>query len=124
MGLLREMKVEFSYLTLALGAFLTMLVIFNYFLTSVLPLFITDIVNAVGNWIIWFVLLGPLLVLIGGWYFVDTIRKQREFRRLLKVPSKARFVRNQERLEELTWYLSADYRRNLAERKKHWNIKK
>ncbi len=88
-----------------------------------MPQPLTDILDAFGNWIVWFVVVGPLLTLVGGWYFIDTVRKQREFEKLVNVSSKAHFVRNQERLEELSWYLRADYGKRLAERKKRWQIK-
>ncbi len=119
----REIKLEISYIVLALGAFLTLLVIFDFFLRGSLPQPLTDILDAFGNWIVWFVVVGPLLTLVGGWYFIDTVRKQREFEKLVNVSSKAHFVRNQERLEELSWYLRADYGKRLAERKKRWQIK-
>jgi hypothetical protein len=123
MGLIREIKLEISYVVFALGVFLTVLVIFNYFLRASLPGVIIDLLDDIGNWIVWFVVLGPLLTMIGGWYFIDVIRKQREFERLISVPSKALFVRNQERLERLAWYLSSEYERRLIDRKRHWKIK-
>lgn len=122
MSVLREARFEISYVVLAVGAFLAILAALNAFLAGGLPAPITDILNAIGNWIVWFVVLGPLLTLVGGWYFLDTIRKQREFKRLADVPSKAHFVRNQERLEELVWYLSSDYQRTLQERKRRWGL--
>ncbi len=123
MSFLREIKLEISYAVFALGTFLTILVVLNYFFRASLPPSIEEILSGIGNWIVWFVVTGPLLGLVGGWYFVDILRKQREFRRLIDVPSKAHFVRNQDRLEELSWYLSSDYRRELSDRKKHWKIK-
>ncbi len=124
MAILRELRFEISYMLFALGAFLTLLVIFHYFLQDFLPQPVLDIVTAVGNWVVWLVVLGPLLLIVGGWYFVDFIRKRREFRKLLAVPSKARFVRNQERLEELAWYLPAGHARDLQKQKERWGIRK
>lgn len=123
MGLLREIKLELSYAILALGMLLTLFVIFNYLLLSSLPQSLVNIVDAVGNWIVWFVVVGPVLILVGGWYFGDTVRKRREFRKLINVPSKAHFVRNQDRLGELAWYLGSEYTKVLAERRRHWKIR-
>lgn len=123
MGLIREVKLEISYVVFALGIFLTLLVVFNYMLRESLPAVVIDLLNDIGNWIVWFVVVGPLLALVGGWYFGDTIKKQREFEKLIDVPSKAHFVRNQERLETLAWYLSSEYQKRLTDRKKHWKIK-
>jgi hypothetical protein len=122
-GFIREVKLEISYLVFALGIFLSLMAAFNYLLRESLPALIIDLLDDIGNWIVWFVVLGPLLALTGGWYFIDIIRKQREFERLISVPSKAVFVRNQERLERLAWYLSSEYERRLSERKKHWGLK-
>lgn len=123
MALLREVKLEISYIVFALGALLTLLVVFHYFLEEQLPQPVLDILGTIGDWIVWFVVVGPLLAVIGGWYFGDLIRKRREFARLMDVPSKARFVRNQERLEELAWYLPSSYARDLQERKRKWGIR-
>lgn len=123
MGFLREARFEISYMLFALGGLLTLLVVFHYLLQDRLPQTILDIVLAIGNWIVWFVVVGPLLLLLGGFYFLDFIRKRREFDRLLTVPSKARFVRDQDRLEELAWYLPTRYARALRERKRKWGIR-
>lgn len=123
MGLLREYRLEISSFVLVLGLVPTVLAIFNYFLRPSLPATVIDLLDAIGNWFIWLVVIGPLLALVGGWYFVDTLRKQREFEHLIEVPSKARFVRNRERLESLSWYLSSEYRQRLREQKKRWKIK-
>lgn len=120
---LREVRLELSYVVLALGVFFTLLVVLHYFLLPFLPPALLQIVNAFGNWVVWLVLVGPIFTLVGGWYFMDTIRKRREFERLIDVPSKAHFVRNQSRLEELVWYLPADYNRRFLDRKKTYRIR-
>lgn len=122
-AVLREYRLEISSFVLVLGLVPTVLSIFHFFLRPYLPSTIIDLLDAIGNWFIWLVVIGPLLVLIGGWYFVDTLRKQREFEKLIVVPSKARFVRNRERLETLIWYLPVDYRQRYREQKKRWKIK-
>ncbi len=122
-AVLREYRLEISSFVLVLGIVPTVLAIFNFFLRPYLPSTVIDLLDAIGNWFIWLVVVGPLLVLVGGWYFIDTLRKQREFERLIEVPSKASFVRNRERLEILMWYLSAEYRRRFHEQRKRWKIK-
>ncbi len=102
---------------------MTLFVIFHFLLRGVLPRAFLDILDAIGGWIVWFVVVGPVLVIVGGWYFGDTIRKKREFEELIDVHSKARFVRNQARLEELSWYLPSEYHRRIRERKRHWKIR-
>jgi hypothetical protein len=122
-GVLREYRLEISSFVLVLGLVPTVLSILHFFFRPYMPPTVLDLLDAIGNWFIWLIVVGPLLVLIGGWYFVDTLRKQREFGRLIEVPSKSHFVRNRERLESLTWYLPKEYRRRYRAQLKRWKIK-
>ncbi|MFQ6013015.1 MAG: DUF3198 domain-containing protein [Thermoplasmata archaeon] len=123
MGILREFRLEISSLVLTLGIVPTVLVILNSFFRAGLPFTVLELLDAIGNWFVWLLVVGPLLTLIGGWYFVDTLRKQRQFERLIEVPSKAHFVRNRERLETLMWSLPAEYRRRYREQMRRWRMK-
>lgn len=120
---LREFRLEISSLILLLGAVPTALVILHFFFRDGLPSTVTDLLDAIGDWFVWLVVVGPLLSFIGGWYFVDTLRKQRQFEKLINVPSKAHFVRNRERLETLTWYLSSEYRERFRDQRRRWKLK-
>ncbi len=120
--MLREIKLELSYVILALGIFITLLAALHYLIGDTLP-GASSILGFVGRWVIWFVVLGPILTIGGGWYFVDTLRKRKEFKKLISVHSKAHFVRNQARLEELSWYLPSEYHGRLMDRKREWKIK-
>jgi hypothetical protein len=122
-GILREFRLEISSLVLVLGIVPTVLVILNALPRESLPSTVVDLLDAIGNWFVWLLVVGPLLMVIGGYYFIDTFRKQREFERLIEVPSKAHFVRNRERLETLSWYLPSEYRQRYREQKKRWKIK-
>lgn len=107
------------------GLIMTILAINHYVIgPSRLPDFLRGIDTSIGNWMIWVALLGPLVLLGGGWYLVDTIRKRREFERLIETDSKAKLVRNQDRLERLAWYyLGSEYVRRVQKRKEELNIK-
>lgn len=122
-GILREFRLEISSLVLVLGLVPTVLVILNFLPRESLPSTVVDLLDAIGNWFVWLLVVGPILTVVGGWYFVDTLRKQREFERLIEVPSKAHFVRNRERLETLSWFLPTEYRQRYREQKKRWKIK-
>lgn len=123
MGLLREVRLELSYVAFAIGVFMTLLAILHYVLGSALPAALSSILIGIGNWIVWFVAVGPILTIGGGWYLLDNLRKRKEFEKLIKVPGKAHFVKNQARLEELAWYLPSDYYERLLSRKRSWKIK-
>lgn len=107
----------------ASGLLMVTLTINRYFLQASLPDFLRDIDQRIGNWIIWIAFLGILLTLAGGWYFADTVRKRREFRRLIATDSKAKFVRNQDRLERLAhFYLGSEYRKRVEEKKREFGL--
>ncbi len=123
MGLFREIKFELTYLIFAGGVFMTALAMLRYFFDSQTPQFLRDINSSLGEWIIYVAFFGPLLALGGGWYFVDMIRKRREFERLLATPSKAAFVRNQDRVEYLAWYLTKNHERRVEDKKREFKIR-
>jgi hypothetical protein len=120
---------EVSAMVFAAGLIMMVLTIDRYFLggsgsDSKLPDFLRDIDQRIGNWMIWVAFLGILVVLTGGWYFQDTIRKRREFKRLLGTDSKAKFIQSQQRLEELAyWYLGREYLRKVEKKKQDFAIK-
>ncbi len=50
-------------------------------------------------------------------------RKMKEFRELMTIESKAKFIKNVDRIEELAWKLHPKYERQVIKRKKKFNIK-
>jgi len=105
------------------GLVMSGLAIVDLFLRTNSPQILLDIVRGIGNWMIWVAFLGPILGLVGGFYFIDTLRKRREFNRLINTANKAKFVRNQDRLEYLAWILSSEHERKVWEKKQEFNIK-
>src|SRR3989304_326083 len=85
--------------------------------------FLKDVDRWSGEWIVWIAVAGPILLLSGGWYFIDTIRKRREFDRLIDTDSKAKFVRNQDRIEFLAWLLGSGYHKRAEANKTEFNLK-
>lgn len=107
-----------------LGGFLfTLFTVNHYFLRNSLPDFFLDIDNRIGPWIVWVAVIGPLLLLIGVFYFQDTIRKRREFRQLIDTDSKAKFVRNQARLVEIAQALGNEYWGRIEQKAAEFNLK-
>ena len=124
----RELRLEMSAMVFFSGLLLTILTINRYALGgsgpgSHLPEFFQDIDQRIGPWIIWVAFFGILLLLGGGWYFVDTIRKRREFRRLVETDSKAKFVRNQDRVEFLAWILGSDFQKQYDSKRQEFNLR-
>jgi hypothetical protein len=124
-GLFQEIKFELSWVVFAVGLLMTIMVLFHSIpdLTPHTPDFIQTLIDGVGNYILYMYVAGPLLGLGGGWYFVDLIRKRREFDRLVSTGSKAMFVRNQDRMEKLLWHLPKIYEKRYLDRRREFRIR-
>ncbi len=124
MGLLRNLRYELSTLVFLLGILSMVFATSNWLLFNVSPQWLQNIDLWIGNWMIWVAFLGFLALLAGGYYFIDTIRKEREFDRLVNTTSKEIFVKNQKRIEELAYYhLPASYERRYQQKRKDFRIK-
>ena len=82
-----------------------------------------DIAHALGSWTYWLTLLSGTLAVAGGYYFFDYIRKLKEFNRLMAMPGKSKFIKNQDRVEELAWRLSQKHEEMVIKKKKELRIK-
>ena len=124
MGLLRNLRYELSTLVFGLGI-LSMVLSFTYWvIPNQTPDWLRNVNAGIGNWMIWVAFLGFLALLGGGYYFIDTIRKEREFDRLVTTTSKEIFVKNQKRIEELAYYhLPASYEKRYQQKRKEFRIK-
>src|SRR5712692_6200311 len=79
MGLFRELRYELSSLIFGLGILGMFFSLTQYIIPSQSPDWLQSVHRAVGNYVVWEAFLGFLAVLGGGFYFVDTLRKEREF---------------------------------------------
>jgi len=124
MGVLRELRYEISALVLGLGILGMILALTYYYFLGQVPDWLRSMSAALGNYNFWVGTLGFFALLIGGWYFVDTIRKDREFNRLLATTSKELFVKNLKRIEELAYYeLPSAYEKRVNEKKEQFRIR-
>lgn len=77
-----------------------------------------NILQGLGPWIFWEAIIAAIVMLIGGLDFADTVKKAREFEKLIATTSKESFLKNLKRIEGLaTEALPERYWRRL-ERKK------
>ena len=124
MGIFRDLRYELSTLVFGLGILSMVLAITYYLLPSQTPDWLMSINRGIGNWMIWVSFLGFLALVGGGYYFIDTIRKEREFERLVSTNSKEIFVKNQKRIEELAYYhLPSAYEKRYHAKRKEFRIK-
>ncbi|MHA2218898.1 MAG: DUF3198 domain-containing protein [Candidatus Hodarchaeales archaeon] len=126
---------QFGLVLFIIGIILTIIGIYGVFIyeepkadpiTGELPPeeFDDRMVDTIGDWIYWCILIGPVLLIAGGWYFFDNINKRREFKELIATTSKAKFIRNQDNIEFLAWKLTQKHQNQLADKKKEFHIKK
>ncbi len=120
---------QLGLLLLILGVILTVLGIYGVFIYDSKaeeppPETLVNIMNSIGDWKYWCLLMGPIVLIAGGWYFFDNVTKRREFRGLMETTSKSKFIKNQDRVEFLAWKLTYKHQEQLAEKKKELNIKK
>lgn len=124
MGILQDLRYELSTLIFGLGILSMVLAITYWLIPSYTPQWLMNIDTSIGNWMIWVAFLGFLALLAGGYYFIDTIRKEREFDRLVNTTSKEIFVKNQKRIEELAYYhLPSAYEKRYQQKRRDFRIK-
>jgi uncharacterized protein DUF3198 len=124
MGLFRELRYELSALILAIGVLAMVFSLTQYLIPRDSPDWLKSIHTAIGQYVVWEAFLGFLAVLVGSFYFVDTIRKEREFDRLISTTSKEVFVKNMKRIEELTYdHLPSAYERRFLDKRREFRIK-
>jgi hypothetical protein len=120
---LREYSLELSSIIFMIGVILTIFVILRYAFYEGAPYYLKEILDGIGGWIVWMVVVGPILVMGGGWYFFDGIKKRREFANLIDTDSKAVFLRNLDRVEELAYYLTERHRQLYYDKKDEFKVK-
>ncbi|UCE74346.1 MAG: DUF3198 domain-containing protein [Methanomassiliicoccales archaeon] len=114
---------QFGLILFILGIILTILGVFGVFIYDNAPEFLKNVIDSIGDWKYWCILLGPIILIAGAWYFFDNIQKRREFKELIETTSKAKFIRNLDRVEYLAWKLTFEHQRQLMDKKKDFNIK-
>ena len=118
---IRDFKLEIEAFVLIVGLMLFAIGTLGIFAPS--GGFLESFLRDVGAWKWWCFLIGILMIIGGGWYTIDNVRKRREFERLIKSESKAKFVKNKDRIEYLAWSLTSEHESRLWEKKKEFGIK-
>lgn len=81
------------------------------------------ILQALGPWIFWEAILAAVVMLIGGLDFADTVKKAREFEKLISTTSKESFLKNLKRITALaTEALPERYWRRMERKKEELKV--
>lgn len=122
--ILREFKFEISALLLVLGTFLMIVVVTGNLFPNSSPDILKRVHEDIGGWMIWLDIIAPIVFFAAIYYFVTTLRMMREYEKLIDTKSKATFMHNQDRIEELAFNLTESHRRRLQEKKEELKIKR
>jgi hypothetical protein len=79
--------------------------------------------DIIGNWTFWVVMTGFILFIPGTYYLVVFVKQVKEFKELMKTDSKAIFIKNQDRIEELAWRLHPNYEKMVVRKKEKLKVK-
>ncbi len=110
-------------ITLIIGIIALIIGIFGY-RQDIMPSFASSFIDRVGNWYLWGLLGGPFLIIIGGWYVNDGIKKRKEFKELIESTSKAKFIKNQRRIEELALDLTSAHEELVIQKMQELKIRR
>ena len=125
--ILTEYRLELCSLILMLSIFLTLIGVAGVFYSDGLPSGLSaldDLASPFGEWAYWLMVLGPIFLIGAVWWLYDYFKKTRSLARLIATPSKAKFVKNLDRIEELAWLLTTKEKIRVAEKKAEFRIKK
>ncbi|MBX8635865.1 MAG: DUF3198 domain-containing protein [Thermoplasmata archaeon] len=120
----REFRFELSVLMLAIGVVITFVSALGLFVPK-LPAYLLGFqpaIKAIGSWLYWLLVIGPIMLVGGLWWFVDSVKKTFELMKYLKVDSKAKFVKNLEEIEYLAWVLPRKYEDMVIDKKRQFKI--
>lgn len=120
---IRDFRLEAEVFMFIIGLILFIIGFTGIFFPTSSPDFLRSIHEDLGGWTYWSAVLGFFLMIGGGWYMVDNLRKRREFENLINTDRKVEFVKNKDRAEFLAWVLTSDHERRLWEKKKEFGIK-
>ena len=123
---LKEYRLELASFLCAVSVFITVVGVVGVFFVDTLPSYLfalEELAQPFGSWSYWLVVLGPLLLVGGGWWLYDYVKKTRELARLIDTPSKAKFVRRLDDIEYLAWSLPKRFEDKVIEKKRRLNVK-
>ncbi|MDG6220293.1 MAG: hypothetical protein QCI38_02440 [Candidatus Thermoplasmatota archaeon] len=120
---LDDKKMEIGILLLIIGPLLTVLAVFGGSGGNP-PDFLAGAVAAIGNWYLWFWLLGPLAIIFGIYYTYTPWKNRKKFEEMMKITSKSKFVSQIDEIEELAWKLTRKDRQRVVAKKAEMKLKR
>ncbi len=117
---IRNYRIYISTLLFALGIILTIFGSTWVFFKNITLIY--NIIQPIGDWNWWLLILGVFLDIIAGFYFYDTLRIHIKFKKLVTTKSKVEFKKNLKEIEKLASSLHDKKRKLVAEKRKDFGI--
>ena len=120
-----ENKLALSVIGIIIGLPLTLISAMTFMYTNGdtgLLRFVYDFFGF-GEWAFWIIIPSLFMLIIGSYFVWDFYRKMKEFRSLMTIESKAKFIKNIDRIEFLAWSLHPNYERVVIEKKKKYKMR-
>jgi len=76
------------------------------------------------GWGYWMLFIGSMAALVFGFYLAERISMRKELNGYLTSGSKAKFLANLDRIEELGWRLGGPYEKRVVTKKEEFRLKK
>lgn len=83
---------------------------------------IAERISFAGDWGWWLFIPSFFVFIVGAWYLGDQTIKRKKFRSIIKITSKANFVKNIHEIEDLVAHLPAKYKTELEDKKKVFKL--
>ena len=124
---LRRHRFEVSVIVFAAGIFLTVLAAGDFTgLSTVQPFVAINTVTAAPggpNYNLAFVVIGPIVSIIGAVLVGGYLLSRRRFEHLMKTKSKAEFLRNLDKIEELLWELTPEDEQRYLDKRAEFRLR-
>ena len=105
----RDFKLPISALGTITGAIFTFIGISGVFLDDRSWVKDNAFFDRIGNWDLWCLILGGLLLIMAGYYLYDYLISRKRFAALIDTPSKSKILHNFEEIDKLAYRLGSSH---------------
>ncbi|MCK4613844.1 MAG: DUF3198 domain-containing protein [Thermoplasmata archaeon] len=105
----RDFKLPISALGTITGAIFTFIGISGVFLDDRSWVKDNAFFDRIGNWDLWCLILGGLLLIMAGYYLYDYLISRKRFAELIDTPSKSKILHNFEEIDKLAYRLGSSH---------------
>jgi len=69
----------------------------------------SSVFDAIGNWDLWFLIIGGFLLIFAGFYLYDFLVTKRKFEEYIDTQSKSKILHNFDEIDKLAYKLGSSY---------------